>query len=460
MLIILAWAVLGRATIPDAAGQSAAPPVGVIDAASAALSLLTGVERHTWYFAEGSSARTDRETLAFLNPGPAMALILTTLLRMDGRRVTAVTNVAPRSRGTLDASFAAGEGDLLAAVVRSSEPIVAERTIYHGSAQDEGTGAALTLGQTATAHTWYLPRQSIASGEDERIAILNVYPFALRARIAYVRNGRLQPPVSVPVPALSVVGQRVPGGVASAVVTNDAASGGLVVEDRTVYGGGRGYTVLPGLPQAGTDGYLVRSSAGDAHDFLMVFNPNPRTALLSIGPAASLAAAARRVRVSAGGQTLIELRPGETAGSGALRLHSDRPLAAAWAGFLPPSGEVTLARIYRGSAVLTESAPARNHVFAEGDTRALLSRPLEVLTLVDPGPRPAMVTVTQISTGGRVNRISLRLAAGASSRLPINGWGPAAQHGLIVTSSVPILTLRSIDFNQSTSRLQSTGASG
>ena len=39
----------------------------------------------TWYFAEGSCDKTDRETLAFLNPGPRTALVLTTLIRADGR---------------------------------------------------------------------------------------------------------------------------------------------------------------------------------------------------------------------------------------------------------------------------------------------------------------------------------------------------------------------------------------
>ena len=106
-------------------------------------SLLTGQERTTWYFAEGSCAATDHETLAFLNPGPRRSLVLTTLIRSDGHRLGVVTDVDPRSRGSLDASFSAGSGDLLAAIVHSSEPIVAERAVYHGSRVEEGTGAAL-----------------------------------------------------------------------------------------------------------------------------------------------------------------------------------------------------------------------------------------------------------------------------------------------------------------------------
>ena len=171
-------------------------------------SLLTGLERTLWYFAEGSCAAGDRTTIAFLNPGSRLALVLTTVIRTDGRHVYATTDVAPRSRGTLDASFAAGYGDLCAAIVRSSEPIVAERTVYHGSAAEEGTGAATTAGLESTAHRWYLPRLPVSSKEQEQLAILNPYPFAVQAAVALVRRGRLKAPSSVSVAPLSVVGSK------------------------------------------------------------------------------------------------------------------------------------------------------------------------------------------------------------------------------------------------------------
>jgi hypothetical protein len=423
-------------------------------------SLLTGLERPTWYFAEGSCDKTDRETLAFLNPGPRTALVVTTLIRSDGRRVYAVTDVDPRSRGTLDASFAAGYGSLLAAVVKSSEPIVAERALYHGSATEEGTGAALTAGQTSTARTWYLPRLKLNSDEQERIAVLNPYPYTVQGAVAYVRKGRLQKEIGLVVPSMSVLALNVPDGATSAVVTTRSKSSGLVVEERTTYGKSRGYTTLAGLTALVTDQFLQRPGAGGGHDTLMVFNPSAVSTVVSLTPMSTPSARTRRVIVPALGQLSVPLHSADLGVNADLRVRSTRPIAAAYVGDLPPSGEAALSKVYRGSVVANLSIPARVFALAEGDTRQILSNPHETLYLANTNAHAAHVDVKMLSTRSRLTGRSILLPAAGSVAISLNAWGASSQHGLIVTSDRPILVLRSIDFNESTDRLESFGAAG
>ncbi len=423
-------------------------------------SLLNGLERTTWYFAEGSCATTDRETLEFLNPGSRTALVLTMLVRADGRRVYAVTDVDPRSRGTLDASFAAGYGDLLAAIVRSSEPIVAERTVYHGSADEEGTGAALSVGQASTAPYWYLPRTRINADEQERIALLNPYPFTVDAVVSFVRHGRLQKAANLAVGPVSVIGVQAPDGATSATVASASKSGGLVVEERTIYGDGRGYTVLPGLTTLSDDVYLQHAGAGGGADTLMVFNPNRVPAALSLTPVASPSARVRRVVVPALGQLAVALRGGDLGSNVALHVHSSPAVATSYEGRLPRSGEASLARTYRGSVVGSPAGAARIHELAEGDTRQNSSGPRETLYLANVNAHSTQVSIRMLSTRSRVTSKQLSLRAAASVALDINGWSPAGQHGLIVTSELPILVTRTIDFNESADRLMSSGVTG
>ncbi|MGH2409465.1 MAG: N-acetylmuramoyl-L-alanine amidase, partial [Chloroflexota bacterium] len=157
-----------------------------------------------WYFAEGSSAAHDRETLAFVNPSSDPAYVLTTLVRSDGRHAYVATDVPPDGRATLDATDAAGPGDGLGAIVRASQPLYVSRTEYHGSAADEGTGAATTIGLRAPAPAWSLPAMPVVGGESERLSLLNPAATQENVRIATVTGGRLRPYREVAVKPLGI----------------------------------------------------------------------------------------------------------------------------------------------------------------------------------------------------------------------------------------------------------------
>ena len=412
-----------------------------------------------WYFAEGSSSKFDRETIALLNPGPRRAYVVATLIRADGRLVSLVGEVPPAGRASLEAGDAAGRGDLLSAIVRSTEPLVAERTISLSSPLLEGTAGATVAGQRAPATRWYLPHMQLVKDERERLAILNPNQQPVRVLVSAVTKGTLRPAQQIELPAQRAIGIPVPGGATSIVVeVLTPGSPGVIAEESTLYSGQQGYTAASGLTTLQASGYFPGDSGG-AGDTVILFNPGSGTAqaVLTALDAAGASLGTIRQTIPAGGQRLVRLSAPAMRGRALLHLQADRPIAAAFVGSLAPSLEQSLAKTYRGSVSAPLALPATTVLFAEGDTRALLSDPRELLIVSNPGRTTARVGVTLLGTGSRATSRQVQVPAGATVRLDLNTWGIAAQHGLLLHASSSIVALRSIDMNERAVRLESAG---
>ncbi len=411
-----------------------------------------------WYFAEGSSAITDRETLDFLNPGATPAYIVTTLVRADGRRVYAVTNVPPRGRATLDAADAAGPGAGLSAIVQSSEPIYASRTMYHGSALEEDTGAAESPGLRGPGPNWYLPALDVIGGESERLSILNPAQTPVTVRVLTAVHGSLREYRQVTLPGLSLSTVNVPNGAASSEVLQLGPGNGVVVEEERTYQNDDGYIAASGLPAPITSGYLLTPGAGAGKDAVLLLNPGPQYAAVTLTgiDRNQKTVWTHTVDLPPTREMRVDL-PSNDAGWGAVILQTNHTVAASYTGILAPGGEKTLARHYAGSVSGAFAQPAREHVFAEGDTRALLSAPKETINLENPTSSSVHVSLILLGTGGiRLSR-SITLAPHADTVVNVNGWAPPGQHGVVALSDQPILAVQSIGFNEGVDRLYSAG---
>lgn len=414
-----------------------------------------------WYLADGISDYYNRETIALLNPGTEPAHVVTTLVRGDGRRVYAVSEVPPQGRATLDAGLAAGETDLLAAIVESTAPIAAERTLHHASSDVEGTGAALLPAVSQPAPHWYLPRLPIARDERERISILNPSVAPVTVRVRAVRGGRLEPVADATIAGLHVASVSLPDAVTSATVDLAPGAGsGVVVSGHTIYGDhSRGYTVVPGLSTLAASAYFPGASGG-ASDTVMLLNPGEsaaRVTLIGVDPSGA-PVAAQRIVVPPGGQAVAGLKGDGMGRRATLRLESTAPVAASFVGMLAASGETSVAAVYRGSVSVGPGAPGRRVVFAEGDTRAGLSAPRVTLVVTDPGPAPAHLTVAALATGGRRTERTLTVEPHATIRVDINALGLAREQGLVLRSDTPVVALRTVDSNAGAERLASYGS--
>jgi hypothetical protein len=411
-----------------------------------------------WYFAEGSSAKTDRETLAFLNPGAEPAYIVTTLVRADGHQVYAVTNVPPRGRATLDASDAAGPGAGLAAIVQSSQPIYATRTIYHGSALEEDTGAAEGAGLRGPAPAWYLPALDVIGGESERLSILNPSRSPITVHVETAVHGSLREYQQITLPGLSLKTLDLPSGAASAEVLQLGPGNGVVVEEERSYQNDDGYIAAAGLPTPITSGYLLSPAAGGGKGAVLLLNPGPQYAAVTLTGIDSKQRTlwTHTVNLAPSHEWRVNL-PGADGNWSALVLQANHPVAASYTGILAPGEEKALAKQYKGTVSGAFAQPAREHVFAEGDTRALLSAPKETIELENPTASPVHAVLTLLGTGGvRLSR-SVPLAGHTGSAVNVNGWAPPGRHGIIVLSDQPILATQSIGFNEGVDRLYSAG---
>lgn len=446
--------------IPGSRAPNGLSPLpGHVPAALVARRAFTGGLSTRWYFAEGSSSKFDRETIALLNPGPRRAYVVATLIRADGRIVSLVGEVPSTGRASLEVGDAAGRGDLLSAIVRSTEPLVAERTISLASPLLEGTAGATVAGQRAPSMRWYLPRMRLVKDEQERLAILNPNQLPARVLVSAVTGGTLRPLQQIELPAQRALGIPVPGGATSTVVeVLTLGTSGVVAEESTLYSGQQGYTAAAGLTTLRADGYFPGDSGG-AGDAAILFNPGSASArvVLTGLDAAGASLGTVRQSVPAGSQLVVRLASVAMRGRALLHLQADRPIAAAFVGSLAPSLEQSLAKTYRGSVSAPLAVPATAILFAEGDTRPLLSDPREALILGNPGRATARVGVTLLGTAGRSTSRQVQVPPGATIRLDLTVWGIAAQHGLLVRASSPIVALRGIDLNERAVRLESAG---
>lgn len=416
----------------------------------------------TWYFAAGSSGQHERETVAVLNPGSRPAYLVATLLREDGRRVFLVGQAPAGGRSTLDVGFAAGRGGVLGVVLRSTEPVLAERTVSHASPVIDGTAAALTPGYAAPSPVWYLPRLPIAADETERLSLLNPGASGIRVAVSAVIHGRLRPYAQLRLAPLSVRSLALPAGVTSAEVRAVGPTGvGLVAEAQTLYSGGRGATVVASLPDLSSEGYLPGPSGG-AHEYVMLLNPHPAPASVALTSldGSGRATAVRGLVLPAGGQAAVDLAGGAMGARRVLLVRSSLPIAAGYAGLLGRVAEPALATIYHGSTVTAWAQPARALRFAEGDTRLLLSDPREALTVTNTSLASAELTVAIAAGGHPAPMHSITLAPRATIRLELNGIGTPDQHGLILRASRPVIAWHSIDLNRGAIRLLSPGIAG
>ena len=323
----------------------------------------------------------------------------------------------------------------------------------------EGTAGATVAGQRAPATRWYLPRMQVVKDERERLAILNPNQLPVRVLVSAVTKGTLHPLQQIELPAQRAIGIPVPDGVTSAtVVVLTPGSPGVIAEESTLYSGQQGYTAASGLTTLQADGYFPGDSGGTG-DAVVLFNPGSGTAqvVLTSLDAAGASLGTIRQTIPAEGQRLVRLSVLAMRGRAVLHLHADRPIAAAFIGSLAPSLEQSLAKTYRGSVSAPLALSATAILFAEGDTRPLLSDPRESLIVSNPGRATARVGVTLLGTGRRSISRQVQVPAGATVRLDLNTWGISAQHGLLVHASSPIVALRSIDMNERAVRLESAG---
>ncbi|MGH2807347.1 MAG: DUF5719 family protein [Actinomycetota bacterium] len=250
-----------------------------------------------WYFPEGSTKLGYDERLLIRNPFADEAVVSVRLYTSTGAITRANLNriavPAGESRFIKLNDYVTPRTQIGAAVIAERGRVVAWRALF-ADPEDRPDGVQFDLGATAPAETWYLPEGAVQTGIEEEISLLNPNGREAILSISLPTAGKpVQPPklveVRVPpeslktisLPAVSQRGRTDVGGV-GAIVTSTNGVG--VVAERTVwYGAARtGTSSEIGSPKTGTNWMVLPAAASSADDSVVVLNPNPDPATISV----------------------------------------------------------------------------------------------------------------------------------------------------------------------------------
>lgn len=128
----------------------------------------------TIYFAEGSTANGFEEYLTMLNPSSAIAAHVTaTFYNRTGTLVgTRTITIDPMHRGNVKVNDVVTT-DAVSAMLRSDQPIVAERSMYFGAPNGGSAGGTVVLGESTLANAWAFATGNTQPGNAEFELLFN-----------------------------------------------------------------------------------------------------------------------------------------------------------------------------------------------------------------------------------------------------------------------------------------------
>lgn len=155
-----------------------------------------------WYFAAGSTGASNDEYIVVQNPGAASASVTVKYMLESGAGITKTHSLGAGKRLSLKVNSYVGNGKNVGVQVTSTQPVVAERAEYFSSGGSDGGYAG--TGVTALGKTWYLPQGDTASGNNDRVAIVNPGSTKANVLLKYREKNRTLTTRSVIVKANSV----------------------------------------------------------------------------------------------------------------------------------------------------------------------------------------------------------------------------------------------------------------
>ncbi|MFQ6015957.1 MAG: YncE family protein [Anaerolineae bacterium] len=200
--------------------------------------------RQEWYFAEGFTGPGYDTWLLLLNPGDQAAQVTVSFIKDDGGVVSRQFTVGPTSRLNVWADLIV-PNQSFGMMVRSDEPIVAERTMYFGRGGGHNSIGAVTL-----AKTWYFPEGSTRYPFTEFLLLANPGPATAEITVAFMgpelepltRHYILGPTSRLTIPVNGIV----PNSNVSLNVNSDQP---IVAERAMYFQEGNGGTVSLGIAQ-------------------------------------------------------------------------------------------------------------------------------------------------------------------------------------------------------------------
>ncbi|MBX0328147.1 peptidoglycan recognition protein family protein [Oscillochloris sp. ZM17-4] len=389
-----------RAQRPNIAAHSEADPAAA-DPAQATLALLPQIRsladqstvRARWYFAEGNVADYS-ERLSFLNLSGAQADAKVTLIPPGEPPLTRIVGVPAGARSDLVLNDVISGTTSLPAIVESSAPLLAERSMNLTTDVDGGPGIS------RLSRIWYFAEGSTEGTNSTYLILFNPQAAAVSATITYMRSDGTQFEQKVQISARDRLV------VAVHDVLPDASFGARVIAaqpiavERTMRFGRSPEGAAPGLHTGrGIDTLSRRwlfAEGTTENGFqmrLLVLNPNDQpanTEAVFMGPDG--ASDVRRYAIPPRSQLVINVNDVVPDLGVSTEVTADRPVAVERA--------MTFNGGAAGSVGAGALAPGYSWAFVDGRTRDASY----YLCVSNPNPAPATVTVDFVFVGRRPPR--------------------------------------------------------
>lgn len=141
--------------------------------------------RNEWYFAEGTTRPGFEEWLLIQNAGDQDAAVEITFMKEDGSTLDVQEVVEKSSRFTIDVNSVPGIGETdVSTYIRSSRPVIAERTmyfLYNGHIE----GGAVVQGTDKPLYNWYFAEGCTYYGFDTWILLMNPGDTSVEAEVYF-----------------------------------------------------------------------------------------------------------------------------------------------------------------------------------------------------------------------------------------------------------------------------------
>jgi hypothetical protein len=243
--------------------------------------------KHQAYFAEGASNDFFATRFALLNPGQLDAHVQFRYMKEDGNIVQTVVRIGAHTRYTEDPALSVGKIGAFSTTIESDEVIVADRTMVWDST---GYGATAETSRPAPATSWFFAEGATSS--DFRLFYLLENPgesattatvrYLLPFTPAFEKTYDLAPHSRK---TIQVDGEdaRLKNDEISAVITAPQP----IIAERAMYRNSPGHSLDAGHESAGVTGaatrwFLAEGATGFFDLFVLIANPDTRTAELDI----------------------------------------------------------------------------------------------------------------------------------------------------------------------------------
>jgi peptidoglycan/xylan/chitin deacetylase (PgdA/CDA1 family) len=393
-----------------------------------------------WYFAEGTTRAGFSEYICLFNPGERVAVTSLSYMLGTGENVERRYDLLPRTRATVDVSAQVPPGNDVSVEVTSSEPVVAERSMYFDY-KGACSGGHASPGAASPQKTWYFAEGCTRPGYDTYLCVQNPDVRDAMIELKYFRSG-VDPEVrkDVKVPARSRftipvheeplgIG-RYDDGRGDVAIEVRSTNGVPVLVERPMYFN-RGPYLDGGHDVVGAAGpaeawYFAEGCSRDGFDtYICLANPGRMRAVVSVHyycgdgrtetrrnievePESRFTIAAHEDELGAG-------RRNDAGGDFSIKVESENGV--------PVVAERPVYFMYRpfwsgGHDVVGAQKPETEWYFAEGCTRMGFET---YLCMQNPGRGDALVDIAYFMGDGTINeKHGVRVAGGSRFTVPVH----------------------------------------